>query len=181
MLLVALANFAKLCTGLLSVVTPCSYSPIYLYPKPPVRHPAAAEEQRAARRWTPAAGLPREFFPPRSPRANQETWGCMHRRFIIKRTLLSAFTYAAPLVSLFLGFRPLQLNQIWRILCVMYGEEGEGTLFVCLQKLYLTLCLNVFFALFNFCKIEIKRNISIWSLFQMYSKQFQKNQAVAWF
>ncbi len=45
---------------------------------------------------------------------------------------------AAPLVLLFLGILPLQLNQIWRIFCVMYGEEGGWTLFDCLQKLYLT-------------------------------------------
>ena len=41
---------------------------------------------------------------------------------------------AAPLVFLFLGFLPLQIKQICRILCVMYGEEGaaERTLFICL-------------------------------------------------
>jgi hypothetical protein len=42
---------------------------------------------------------------------------------------------AAPLVFLFLGLLPLQLNQIWWIICVMYGEEGGWTLFDCLQKL----------------------------------------------
>jgi hypothetical protein len=41
----------------------------------------------------------------------------------------------ASLVFLFLGLLPLQLNQIWRIFCVMYGEEGGWTLFDCLQKL----------------------------------------------
>jgi hypothetical protein len=30
----------------------------------------------------------------------------------------------APLVFLFLDFLPLQIKQIWRILCVMYGEKG---------------------------------------------------------
>jgi hypothetical protein len=35
-------------------------------------------------------------------------------------------------------FSPLQLNKIWRIFCVMYGEEGGWTLIVSLQKLYLT-------------------------------------------
>jgi hypothetical protein len=45
---------------------------------------------------------------------------------------------AAPLVFLFLGLLPLQLYQIWRIFCVMYGEECGWTLFVWLQKLYLT-------------------------------------------
>ncbi len=39
---------------------------------------------------------------------------------------------AAPLVFLFLGFLPLQLNQIWRIFCVMYGEEGWCMDFLCL-------------------------------------------------
>ncbi len=42
-----------------------------------------------------------------------------------------------PLVFLFLGLLPLQLNEIWRIFCVMFGEEGRWTSFVCLQ-LYLT-------------------------------------------
>jgi hypothetical protein len=41
---------------------------------------------------------------------------------------------ASPLVFLFFGFLLLQLNQIWRIFCVMLGEEGGGTLFVCLQN-----------------------------------------------
>ncbi len=40
----------------------------------------------------------------------------------------------APLVFLFLGLLPLQLYQIWRIFC----EECGWTLFVWLQKLYLT-------------------------------------------
>jgi hypothetical protein len=45
---------------------------------------------------------------------------------------------AAPLVILFFGFRPLQLNQIWRIVCVLFGEEGwGGHCVVCLQNLYL--------------------------------------------
>jgi hypothetical protein len=42
---------------------------------------------------------------------------------------------AAPLVFLFLDLLPLQLNQIWRIFCVMCGEECGWTLFDCLQKL----------------------------------------------
>jgi hypothetical protein len=45
---------------------------------------------------------------------------------------------AAPLDFLFLGLLPLQLYQIWRIFCVKYGEECGWTLFVWLQKLYLT-------------------------------------------
>jgi hypothetical protein len=68
---------------------------------------------------------------------SNQTRGCMHRRIFIKKTWLSAFSYAQSrislvfcrsLVFLFLGVLPLQLNQIWRILCVMNGE----------QKLYLT-------------------------------------------
>ena len=59
----------------------------------------------------------------------------MHRRVVIKKTWLSAFTYAQSRISLdfcrSLGFlvpwfSPLQLNKIWRIFCVMYGEEGGG-------------------------------------------------------
>jgi hypothetical protein len=56
----------------------------------------------------------------------------------------------------------------------MYGEEGgrEGEggglcLFVCKNYISLSLiCLNIFFAMVNFEKIEIKSNISIWSLLQ---------------
>jgi hypothetical protein len=33
---------------------------------------------------------------------------------------------AAPLVFLFLGFPPLTIKQIWRILCFIYKEEGGG-------------------------------------------------------
>ena len=60
--------------------------------------------------------------------------GCMHRRFIIKKTWLSAFSLhshafrwlsAAPLVFLFLGFLPLQIKQIWRILCVTVSMEKK--------------------------------------------------------
>ncbi len=55
---------------------------------------------------------------------------------------------ATPLVFLFLGLLPLQMNEIWRIFCVMYGEEGGWTgryLIVCKNYNSLT-CLNVFFA-----------------------------------
>jgi hypothetical protein len=65
----------------------------------------------------------------------------------LRKTWLSAFSYAQSYISMvffcFLGFlvtwfSPLQLSKIWRIFCVMYGEEGGWTLFICLQKLYLT-------------------------------------------
>jgi hypothetical protein len=50
------------------------------------------------------------------------------RKHLLSATHNRCFT-ASPLVFLFLGFLPLQLNQIWRILCVMFGEEDGGTLF----------------------------------------------------
>jgi 4-amino-4-deoxy-L-arabinose transferase-like glycosyltransferase len=69
--------------------------------------------------------------------------------------------FSCSLVFLFLGFLPLQMNQIWRILSVIQGEEGERTLFVCLQNYISMICLNVIFANYNFDKNEIKSNISI--------------------
>jgi hypothetical protein len=68
--------------------------------------------------------------------------GCMHRRFIIKKTWLSAFSYAQSRLSLFfcrsLGFlvswfSSLIYKMVWQILCVMYVEKvwGGGD-FVCL-------------------------------------------------
>ena len=86
----------------------------------------------------------------------------MHRRVFIKKTWLSAFSYAQSRISLVfccsLGFlvpwfSPLQLNKIWRIFCVMYGEEGGWTLIVCLQNYISLTCLNGFFAIFNFDNI----------------------------
>ena len=90
----------------------------------------------------------------------------MHRRVVIKKTWLSAFTYAQSRISLdfcrSLGFlvpwfSSLQLNKIWRIFCVVYGEEGGGEglcLFVCKNYISLLLiCLNIFFAMYNFEKI----------------------------
>jgi len=83
----------------------------------------------------------------------------MHRRVFVKKTRLSVFRYAqshislvsaAPPVFLFLGLLPLQLNQIWRIFCVINGEEGGWTLFVCLQKLYLT---DMFAWLFSYIQL----------------------------
>jgi hypothetical protein len=79
-----------------------------------------------------------------------------------QKTWLSAFSYAQSHISLVfccsLGFlvpwfSPLQLNKIWRIFCVMYGEEMGGLhLFVCKNYISLT-CLNGFFAIFNFDNI----------------------------
>jgi hypothetical protein len=86
----------------------------------------------------------------------------MHRRVFIKKTWLSAFIYAQSRISLVfccsLGFlvpwfSPFQLNKIWRIFCVMYGEEGGWTLFVCLQKLYLTDIFEWLLAVFSFDNI----------------------------
>jgi hypothetical protein len=58
----------------------------------------------------------------------------MHRRFVKKKTWAFCFQLrtvahfvgfiSAVLAFLFLDFLPLQLNQIWGILCVMYGEKG---------------------------------------------------------
>jgi hypothetical protein len=94
----------------------------------------------------------------------------MHSRVLLSRKpgfLFSAFSRAfrwfsaTTLVFLFIGFLPLQLNQIWWILCVMYGEDGAKLCsFIC--KNYTSLiCLNVFFSNYNFGKNEIKSNISI--------------------
>jgi hypothetical protein len=61
----------------------------------------------------------------------------------------------------------------------MYGEEGGWTLFICLQKLYLTDMFEGFFAIFNFDNILIKSSIFILVLVSA-CKQLQENQAVAW-
>jgi hypothetical protein len=57
------------------------------------------------------------------------TYGLLSRKpgFLLSAMHSRAFRWfsAAPLVFLFIGFLPLQLNKIWQILCVMYGEEGE--------------------------------------------------------
>jgi hypothetical protein len=70
------------------------------------------------------------------------TDGILSRKpgFLLSAMHSHAFRWfsAAPLVFLFLALLPLQLYQIWRIFCVMYGEECGWTLFVWLQKLYLT-------------------------------------------
>jgi hypothetical protein len=84
----------------------------------------------------------------------------MHRQVFIKKTWLSAFSYAQSSIllvfcrSLGFLFLPLQLNQIWRIFGVMYGEESGWTLFVCKNYSGISLtCLNVFFAIFNYDNI----------------------------
>ncbi len=65
--------------------------------------------------------------------------GCMHRRVFIKKTWLSVFSFAQSRISfLFPWFSCLRAESDLVDFCVMYGEEGGWTLFVCLQKLYLT-------------------------------------------
>jgi hypothetical protein len=51
--------------------------------------------------------------------------------FLISAMHSHAFPWFScrSMVFLFPGFLLLQLNQIWQILYVMYGEEGEGDLF----------------------------------------------------
>jgi hypothetical protein len=99
----------------------------------------------------------------------------MHRRVFIKKTWLSAFSYAQSHISLVfccsLGFlvpwfSPLELNRDggFFVLC-MEKKVGGLFLFVCKNYISLT-CLNGFFAIFNFDNILIKSNIFIWSLFQ---------------
>ncbi len=114
-----------------------------------------------------------EVVPP--PVQIQPCWGCMHRRVFIKKTWLSAFSYAQSHISLVfccsLGFlvplfSPLQLNRVggFFVLC-MEKKVGGLYFFVCKNYISLT-CLNGFFAIFNFDNILIKSNIFIWSLFQ---------------
>jgi hypothetical protein len=71
----------------------------------------------------------------------------MQRRVFIKKTWLSAFSYAQSRISLVfchsLGFlvpwySSLTAKSDLADFFVMYGEESEWTSFVCLQKLYLT-------------------------------------------
>jgi hypothetical protein len=65
-------------------------------------------------------------------------WTTFHQENL---TFYCTFSYAQSRILLVfcpsLGFLPLQLNEFWGIFYVMYGEEGEWTLFVCLQKLYI--------------------------------------------
>ncbi len=51
---------------------------------------------------------------------------------------------AAPLVFEFLGFLPLQLNQIWRIFCAVYGEEADpfSETYVLQCKTFEVLCVS---------------------------------------
>jgi hypothetical protein len=90
----------------------------------------------------------------------------MQRQFIKPGFLLSAmhsrffrWFSAAPLGFLFLGFLPLQLNQIWQILCVMYEEEGGGggggdfvLLFICLLFRRCSVSILVIFPIFRLLK-----------------------------
>jgi hypothetical protein len=86
----------------------------------------------------------------------------LHRRVFIKKTWLSAFSYAQSHISLAfccsLGFlvpwfSPLQLNRVggFFVLCM---EKKVGGLYLFVWKNYLSLtCLNGFFAIFNFDNI----------------------------
>ena len=79
---------------------------------------------------------------------NRAPRGCMHRRFIIKKTWLSAFSFAQTRISLVicrsLGFLVPWFSSLIDNLadfgCYVWRRRwgGGGTLFVCLQKLYLT-------------------------------------------
>jgi hypothetical protein len=91
----------------------------------------------------------------------------MHRRFIIKKTWLSAFRYAQSHISsvfcLSLGFLVPWFSSLTAksdladFLC--YVRRRRWWDFVCLfEKLYLTDILHVFFGMFNINKIR-KSNI----------------------
>jgi hypothetical protein len=89
--------------------------------------------------------------------------GCMHRRFITKKTWLSAFIYAQSHNS-FGSFLPLPWFSCSLFSCSLvffsysYCKIRFGVFcVVCMEKmwvgLYISLiCLNVFFAIFNFDK-----------------------------
>jgi hypothetical protein len=93
----------------------------------------------------------------------------MHRRFIIKKPWLSVFSYAQSRISLVicrsLGFLIPWFSSLidktdlvdFCVICMDYGEEGGGEvlcLFVCKNYISLSLiCLNIFFAMYNFEKI----------------------------
>jgi hypothetical protein len=101
----------------------------------------------------------------------------MHRRFIIKKTWLSAFNCAQSRILLVicrsLGFLVswfsslVDITDLADFVCYVWrkggGEGGEGLcLFVCKNYILLSLIfLNIFFAMYNFEKIEIKSNVSI--------------------
>jgi hypothetical protein len=69
---------------------------------------------------------------------------------------------AAPLVFLFLGFLPSELNQIWRTLCVTYVKEGgRGIVWVgflrqnkdCAYTLWIRIWIQI---------LKIKIRINLW-------------------
>ncbi len=87
--------------------------------------------------------------------------GCMHRRFIIKKTWLSTFSFAQSRISLVicrsLGFLVpwfsslIDKTDVADFMCyVMYGEKGGGGGdFICLfaKTISHCHCLNIFFAM----------------------------------
>ncbi len=115
------------------------------------------DKQHCECRWRFGAEL-LAFFPlVRRCGTDLQCIGCMHRRVFIKKTWLSAVSYAqsrislvypAPLVFLFLGLLPLQLNQIWRIFCVMWEGVKVG-------GLYLIVCKNTDMFECLFCYIQL--------------------------
>ena len=86
----------------------------------------------------------------------------MHRRLIIKKTWLSAFSYAQSRISLvicrFLGFLVPWSSSLTAesdladFLCCVEKKVDGLYLIVCKNNNSLT-CLNVFFAIFNFDNI----------------------------
>ena len=98
----------------------------------------------------------------------------MHRRFIIKKIWLSAFSCAQSRISLVicrsLGFLVpwfsslIDKTDLADFMCYVWRRRwGVGNLFVCLQKLYLSVTdmFKYLFCYVNFEKISIKSNISI--------------------
>ena len=89
----------------------------------------------------------------------------MHRRFIIKKTWLSAFSFAQSRILLVicssLGFLVpwfsslIDKTDLADFVCYVWRRRWGGGTFVCLQKLYLTVTdmFEYLFAMYNFEKI----------------------------
>jgi hypothetical protein len=102
-------------------------------------------------------------------RREKESRGCMHRRFIIKKTWLFAFSYAQPRISLVichsLGFLVpwfsslIDKTDLADFVCYLWRKKvggGGGALSVCLQKLYLTVT-DMFKISFLLCTYKFKK------------------------